>query len=168
MKRGWMRLIQVFLAGMLVMAMGVSPVFAGGTCTKEDVKKAVDYAVDLVNAKGGEAAFPELEKYRFCGEEGYIWVSDFEGLMLMHPVSKKLVGVNQAALQDPTGKYFYAEFLAKVKKDGEGWVSYQWLNPATKKLDPKCSYVKATKVSINGKKVWCGAGIYGINQDVCK
>jgi hypothetical protein len=62
----------------------------------------------------------------------------------------------------------YVGYHAKVKKDGQGWISYQWLNPATKKLDPKCSYVKATKVTIKGKKVWCGAGVYGINEAVCK
>ena len=165
MERRWMRLIQVFLAGMVVMALGISPVFAGGTCTKEDVQKAVDYAAKLLATKG-KAAFADLEKFRFCGQEGYVYVSDLDGVMLMHPISKKLVNVNQASLQDPKGKYFYAEFIAKMKKDGQGWVSYTWMNPATKTLEPKCTYSKVT--SMDGKKVFCGAGVYGISEEMCK
>ena len=76
----------------------------------------------------------------------------------MHPISKKLVGVNQTTLQDPKGKYFYAEFIGKVKKDRQGWVSYFWMNPATKAIDTKCTYVKAT--TMDGKKVFCGAGVW--------
>ena len=165
MKRGWMRLIKIFLAGMVVMAMGISPVFTGGTCTKEDVQKAVDHASKLLATKG-KAAFADLEKFRFCGDAGYIFVSDLDGVMLMHPISKKLVGANQTSLQDPTGKYFYAEFIAKIKKDGEGWVGYKWVNPANKTIEFKCTYVKAT--SMDGKKVFCGAGVYGINEALCK
>jgi signal transduction histidine kinase len=165
MKRGWMRFINIFLAGMVVMALGISPVFAGGTCTKEDVQKAVDYAAKLLATKG-KAAIPELEKFRFCGEEGYVWVSDMDGLFLMHPISKKLVGVNQTTLQDPKGKYLIAEMIAKVKKDGSGWVAYSWLNPATKAIAIKCTYAKGT--TMDGKKVWIAAGVYGINEAVCK
>jgi methyl-accepting chemotaxis protein len=88
------------------------------------------------------------------------------GVMLMHPVSKKLVGANQTSLQDPKGKYFYAEFIAKVQKDGDGWVGYYWMNPATKGLEVKCTYVKAT--TMDGKKVFCGAGVYGISEALCK
>lgn len=147
--------------------MGVTGAFAGGPCSKEEVKKAVEYAVDLIDAKG-EAAFVELEKFRFCGGEGYVWVNDFDGVVLMHPISKKLEGVNQVNIQDPTGKYFYAEFLGKVKKDGEGWVSYKWLHPKTNTLENKCSYAKAARVAVKGKKVWCAAGVYGISEADCK
>jgi signal transduction histidine kinase len=150
----------------VIMLLGISYSYAAGPCTKDDVKKAVDYAATLLASKGSSAAFAELEKFRFCGEEGYIFVSDMNGVMLMHPVSKKLVGANQTSLQDPKGKYFYAEFIAKVQKDGEGWVGYYWMNPATKGLEVKCTYVKAT--TMDGKKVFCGAGVYGISEAACK
>jgi signal transduction histidine kinase len=165
MKRGWMRLIQILLVGLMVVTFGISSVFAGGSCSKEDVQKAVDYAAKLLATKG-KAAIPELEKFRFCGEEGYVWVSDMDGLFLMHPISKKLVGANQTGLQDPKGKYLIAEMIAKVKRDGSGWVAYSWLNPATKVIEPKCSYAKSTTMA--GQKVWVAAGVYGINEAVCK
>jgi signal transduction histidine kinase len=157
-----------FVATAIIVAVSllvITTVCAGAECTKEEVKKSVLYAADLLASKG-RAAYPELEKFRFCGNEGYVWVSDMDGLMLMHPVSKKLVGVNQTALQDPKGKYFYAEMIHKAKNIGEGWISYYWLNPVTNVLEPKCSFVKAT--TLDGKKVWCGAGVYGIGEADCK
>ena len=149
----------------VIMALGIPQVFAGGSCSKEEVQKAVDYAAKLLLTKG-KVAFPELEKFRFCGEEGYVFVSDMDGVMLMHPISKKLVGVNQTTLQDPKGKYFFAEFIGKVKKDGQGWVGYSWMNPATKAIDTKCTYVKST--TMDGKKVFCGAGVYNIKETGCE
>jgi len=160
-----MRAIKVVLTVTVVMVLGFSPVFAGGTCRKEDVQKAVDYAVTLLETKG-KAAYPEIEKYRFCGEN-YVWIGDLDGVFIVHP-QKKLVNQNQMLMQDPKGRYLVAEMIVKLKKNGEGWVAYWWPNPATNKLEPKCSYVKLAKTPINGKKIYAGAGVYGISEEGCK
>lgn len=157
--------LQKIIVSILIILILCIPNALAGTCTRDDVKKAVDYAAELLKTKG-KASFPELEKFRFCGEEGYVWVSDMDGVFLLHPVSKKLVGQNQKGLQDPKGKYLITEMLVKLQKSGEGWVAYTWLNPATKTLDPKCSYVKTT--TMDGQKVWVGAGVYGISEVECK
>jgi len=149
----------------VIMLLGISFVYAGEACNREDVKKAVDYAVTLLDTKGS-GAFPEIEKFRFCNQD-YVWVGDLDGMFIVHP-QKKLVGKNQMQLQDPKGKYIIAEMIAKLQKDGEAWVPYWWENPATKKLEPKCSYVKLAKNPIDGKKVYAGAGAYGINEAGCK
>lgn len=159
-----LRVAAVILGAILL---GVSPILAADTCTKGAMQKAVEHAAGLLEAKG-KSAFPELEKYRFCGQQGYVWVSDYAGITLLHPISKKLVGVNQTALQDAKGKYFYAEMIAKIKRDGQGWISYSWLNPANKAVETKCSYVKAIAKPIDGKKIWCGAGVYGIGAKDCQ
>jgi signal transduction histidine kinase len=161
-----MKVLKIMVAIVVVMALGISsPAFAAGTCTKEDVYKAVEHATKLLATKG-KAALPELEKFRFCGEEGYVWVSDMDGVFILHPISKKLVNANQTMLKDPYGKYLIAEMIAKVKKDGAGWVAYSWLNPATKAIEIKCTYAKGT--TMDGKKVWVAAGIYGISEALCK
>jgi len=152
-----MKICSILLASLTIATMTASPVCSGEPCSKENVVKAVNYAADLLQKKG-TSAIPELEKFRFCGEEGYVWISDMDGLFLMHPISKKLVGVNQVTLQDPKGKYIIAEMIAKVKKDGHGWVGYSWVNPVTNKIAQKCSYAMGT--TMDGKKVWVAAGVY--------
>jgi signal transduction histidine kinase len=158
--------LQKIIVSILIILILCVPNALAGTCTRDDVKKAVDYAVKLLETKG-KAAFPELQKFKFCGEEGYVWVGDLDGIFILHP-KNNLVGQNQMGLQDPKGKYLVAEMIVKLKKTGEGWVAYWWPNPATNKLEPKCSYVKMANATIDGKRVYVGAGVYGISEAECK
>ena len=160
----WMNVAKTLAVLVIIAVLASSQALAGEACVKEDVRKSVEYAADILAAKG-VAAFPELEKFRFCDQKGYVWVADMEGVVLMHHIHK-LVGVDQMYIQDPNGKYFNAEMVAKVKKSGAGWVSYRRLNPVSKIIEPKCSYVKAT--TMDGKKVWVGAGVYGISEATCR
>ena len=136
-----------------------------GTCTKGDLIKSVDHAVDLINSKG-KAALPELTKFRYCDGEGYVFVVEMEGKTILQPANPKLEGKDITVLQGAKGEYFGAEMKAKAQKYGEGWISYVWENPNTKRLEIKCSYVKAAKM--DGVKVFVGSGIYGITLDSCK
>lgn len=159
-----MKLLRIVIVMVVFLGICIPQAF-GATCTKEDVRKAVLYAADLLKAKG-KAALPELEKYRFCGEEGYVFICDMDTVVLFHPVYKKLVGVNQTSIQDAKGKYFGAELKAKAQKPGEGWVAYAWPNPTTKVVENKCTYLKTT--TMDGKKVMVCAGVYGISESDCK
>lgn len=137
----------------------------GAECTRADLIKSVDYAAGLITQKG-KAALPELKKYRFCGEEGYLFVADLDtGMNVMHPIAK-LEGKNMRMLQDAKGKYFGAELLARATKDGFGWIAYEWQNQVTKKLENKCAYVKAC--TMDGQKVFVGSGIFGVPPEDCK
>ncbi|MGO9145617.1 MAG: cache domain-containing protein [Desulfomonilia bacterium] len=135
------------------------------TCTKSDLIKSVDYAVGLINSKGN-AALPELTKYRYCNGEGYVFVVEIDGKTILQPANPQLEGKDISVLQGAKGEYFGAEMKAKAQKYGEGWVSYVWENPKTKRLEIKCSFVKAA--TMDGKKVFVGSGIYGIPSDDCK
>lgn len=135
-----------------------------GSCSKADLVKAVDHAVALINSKG-KAALPELKKSRFCGEEGYVFVVQMNGINVMHPI-QKLEGKDMSMLQGAKGEYFGAEMKAKAEKDGSGWISYTWENPNTKKIDAKCTYIKTA--TMDGVKVFVGTGIFGIPLNDCK
>jgi len=156
-----------WLALSLFMAMILSAPFSvgGAACSKEDVVKAVDHAVALLESKG-QAAFPELQKFRFCGEEGYVFIYNLKAVCLFHPISSKLVGKDQTMIQDAKGKYLVAEMNAKAMNPGYGWVPYHWLNPKTNTVDPKCTYVKRCKM--DGKDVWVAAGVYMQSLQDCK
>ena len=159
-----MKVAPLLVTCLSIVFIGTQPISAG-SCPQDEIKKAVTYAADLVKSKG-KAAFPELEKFRFCGNEGYIFVNDFNGVIQFHPTIKTLIGKSNVTDLDANGKYFAAEMLAKAKSPGEGWVAYVYLNPATKSLGNKCTFVKAT--TLDGKPAFVAGGVYGVNAQDCK
>jgi methyl-accepting chemotaxis protein len=109
----------------------------------------------LTEDAGKAAAMTALESLRYGGKE-YFWVNDMTPTMLMHPFSKKLLGQNIGGLKDNSGKLFFQEMLDVVKRDGAGFVQYDWPKPGSEAAVPKISYVK-------GFKEWSwivGSGIY--------
>ncbi|HIJ39198.1 MAG TPA: response regulator [Rhodospirillaceae bacterium] len=87
-----------------------------------------------------EEALAVIRSMRY-GNGEYFFVSDMQGVMLMHPVMKNLEGRNLSDLQDVTGYYFYREFFEKAKKSG--FVSYFWPKPGNQDPAAKITYVKA-------------------------
>ena len=126
----------------------------------KQIAALVDKAAALVESKG-KAAFPEFKKKNgewFKGDT-YIFVSDMNGNVLMHPVSAELEGKSLMDTKDANGKAFMREFIETAKTKGSGWVDYMWPKPGDKKPSKKISYVKRAKMA-NGEMVIVGAGIY--------
>ena len=76
--------------------------------------------------------------------------------MVMHPIKPELQGQDLTDNKDATGKRHFVEFVNVVKRDGAGFVDYQWSKPGLDKPQPKLSYVK-------GYEPWgwiIGTGIY--------
>jgi signal transduction histidine kinase len=71
----------------------------------------------------------------------------------------ELVGKNMWHLRTPNGRLLFHEMTRMVENDGEGWIEYDWLNPYTKKLQTKLSYVKGIVLK-DGRKAWVGCGIW--------
>ncbi|MEA3513746.1 MAG: cache domain-containing protein, partial [Campylobacterota bacterium] len=71
----------------------------------------------------------------------YFWINDWDGGMVMHPISTHLNGENLLNFQDPNGVYLFKDFVEVAKKDGAGIVKYQWNNPNTNNTEDKISYV---------------------------
>jgi cytochrome c len=160
-----MKQLRIIVAMVVLSLFAVSNGYAAGNTTKAELVKAVNHAVDLINAKG-KGALPELNKYRYADGEGYVFVVEIDGKTILQPANPKLEGKDITILQGAKGEYFGAEMKAKVQKSGEGWVSYVWENPKTKALEIKCSYVKGA--TMDGKKVFVGSGLYGITLEDCK
>ena len=119
-----------------------STLFAGDSCTKEDVIKAVDEAVAILEKKGART--------------------------LMH-IKPHLIGKVLIALKDDTGKRFFMDFTKKAQTseatkngktyyNGSGWVSYRWPKPGEKSFSPKVTYIKGCLME--DKNVYVGAGYY--------
>ena len=139
---------------MVLLALAVSPAYAG---CKDELIEAISTSVALLETKGA-AALPELDRIRFCGGEGYVITADENLIALQTPVSKEFIGKDMSMMQDPNGKYFIVESKVLADRDGEGWVDYVWVNPRTKALAQKCSFIKAARM--DGSKVYVMGGIY--------
>ena len=135
------RILQLMVATMILVGC-VTGTFAGQK--QDDAKALVKKAVAYLKEHGKEKAFAEFNnpRGRFVKGDLYIFVNDFSGVTLAHGSGNtKLIGKNMIALKDPDGKYFIKE-LANKAKEGGGWVEYKWTNPASKKIEPKMTYVE--------------------------
>ncbi|PRD66620.1 methyl-accepting chemotaxis protein [Malikia granosa] len=100
------------------------------------------------------------------GQGDYFWIQDMQGQMLMHPIQPKLDGQNMSGNRDPDGKLFFQEMVDVAKREGAGFVSYQWPKPGSDSPQPKISYVK----SLPGWGWIIGSGVYvdNINATLVK
>lgn len=76
------------------------------------------------------------------GDDGYFFVYDMHGRVLMHPRQHELVGQDLSELRDPQGNPTIQQLLARARAGG-GFVEYMWRRPSTGKIAPKLGYVAA-------------------------
>jgi len=93
----------------------------------------------LSRADAQQMAMQTLDSATY-GDDGYFWINDSEGKILVQPYMPNLVGLNMTNWADSTGKYIFQEFDREARKGG-GWVSYTWPKLNTSKEYPKISYV---------------------------
>jgi cytochrome c len=126
--------------------------------TPDEAKALTEKAAAFVKANGKDKAVAEFnnQKGQFVKGDLYVFAQGFDGLMLANGGNPKLTGQNHLELKDPTGKFFVKEMVQIVKTKGEGWVSYSWTNPATKKVQPKDTYVKR----VEGTDMFVGCGVF--------
>jgi cytochrome c len=125
---------------------------------QDDAKALAEKAAAYMKANGKDKAIAEINNPsgQFVKGELYVYAQGFDGIILAHGGNTKLVGQNHLEVKDPTGKFFVKEQLALVKSKGSGWVEYSWTNPATKKVQPKKTWVQR----IEGADIWVGCGIF--------
>lgn len=76
------------------------------------------------------------------GNDGYFFVYDLQGRVLMHSRQPELVGRDLWNLRDPAGDATIQRLVAQARAGG-GWVTYQWRKPSTGQMTPKLGYVVA-------------------------
>ncbi len=79
------------------------------------------------------------------GKSGYFWINDLAGNMIVNPSAPQLNGKNVLKTTDKLGKKIFQEFINTSKSKGSGFVDYMWINPTSKKVELKVSYVKLFK-----------------------
>lgn len=163
-----MKIVRCVCMSVFIMAvLSINPAFADDAAKKKVLTDGVQYAVDVLEKKG-RAAFDELKAFRFDNGNGYVYLTDMELVVIMHPVAPELLNKNCMTIKDTNGKFFGAEFKVKAEKAGEGWTWYWWPNPAkNKQPDMKCAYYKVAKIK-GGEKIIVYATSFGITQSGCQ
>jgi methyl-accepting chemotaxis protein len=95
---------------------------------------------DVAVADAQKRAMARLAALRY-GNNDYFWINDMQPRMVMHPIKPELNGQDITFLKDPNGKALFVEFVNVVRKDGAGFVPYEWPKPGFDKPQPKLSYV---------------------------
>jgi cytochrome c len=95
-----------------------------------------------------------IPKGPFIDRDLYVVVYGMDGVVLAHGGDKKLVGVNRLHDKDVDGKEFVKERVELAKTEPSFWQNYKYLNPVTKKIEPKQMYCERLNDT-----VVCG-GIY--------
>ncbi|MBU0972431.1 MAG: methyl-accepting chemotaxis protein [Proteobacteria bacterium] len=123
----------------------------------DQVKAVVDQAISVFEAASSDdgsgdmesrkqAAVKIIDKMRWGKDgEGYFWIQDTNGEMVLHPIKPSLNGKNLMELKDPDGKLFFKEMDDIAKKQGGGFVDYKWPKPGFEAPVDKISYVKLFK-----------------------
>lgn len=89
-------------------------------------------------------------------QKEYFWINDMTPNIVMHPTKPELDGKDAREMKDPNGFALFVGFVDEVRKNGQGFVSYQWPKPGHDRPVDKLSYVK-------GFEPWgwvIGSGIY--------
>ncbi|MYN10920.1 histidine kinase [Massilia sp. FT127W] len=115
-------------------------------------KKAIAY----LKAHGKEKAFAEINDPRgqFTDRDLYVVVYDLNGKNLAHGQNPRMIGKDLIDIRDGDGKYYMRERLEIAKTKGKGWQDYKFLDPLTKKIEPKSMYIEKVDDLI------IGCGIY--------
>lgn len=148
---------RVLLSMVLVVTFILGTVYISQATTQEEVLSMIEKVQGYWKANGKEKTLAEINnpKGQFVKGELYVYAMDFNGVMLAHGANQKLVGKDLIDLKDPNG-LFLSKVMIEAAKKGGTWVDYTWVNPATKKVQPKTSFCK----KIDGETIYIAAGIW--------
>lgn len=83
--------------------------------------------------------FSMTNGYRYNNDIGYFYAYTPEGINVVHPINKTLVGKNLSELKDKEGNFIVRDVI-KSAKEGTGISKFIFPNPKTKLDEPKIAY----------------------------
>ncbi|WP_394250204.1 methyl-accepting chemotaxis protein [Vibrio profundi] len=111
----------------------------------ETIVAQVDFIATTGNneAKNVQSIKDIVKSVRYSSN-GYFFINDLDGTMVMHPIKPQLDDQNMLANSKSFVRNAFSDFIAVAKSDGEGFVTYDWPIPGSNELEKKISYVKKT------------------------
>jgi cytochrome c len=135
-------IVRPVTAGLLCAGMLAGAALAGEWATKDEAQAMVKKAVAYIKTKGPEKAYAEIvdKKGQFTDRDLYVVVYGLDGIVRAHGANEKLVGKDMSDAQDVDGKFFVRERTELARKQASFWQDYKFVNPVTKKVEPKQMY----------------------------
>ena len=130
---------------------------AGEAATDKEAVAMVKKGVAYIKANGndkGYAAITDKENKDFHDRDLYLAVHRIDGTCIAHGTNPKMVGKNFIDMKDIDGKEYIKERVEFAKAKPTFWTDYQFVNPVSKKIEPKTAYCERLD-----EYVVCG-GIY--------
>lgn len=120
------------------------------------VKQIVSSAASYFYRKGKEATFSLIDNQRgpFVRGHIYVFVYDFNGVVVAHGENSALIGQNVMDMKDVRGKLITKEIINAAKAKGRGWINYYWEG------EYKRSYVERVIDPKTKKPYAIGAGYF--------
>lgn len=147
---------KTFIAGAALAALIAGGAQAQDKATAEEAVAMVKKAVAHIVANGTEKSYAEFGNKQggFVDRDLYVVVYGLDGKVLAHGANAKLVGKELIDAQDVDGVYYVRDRVEKAKASPSFWQDYKFVNPVTKKVEPKRMYCERV-----GETAVCG-GIY--------
>jgi cytochrome c len=135
---------KVTIAVMALLAGTTLALAAAPHATKDEAVAMVNKAVAAIKAEGVDKAYAEISTKggKFSHLDLYIVVYGLDGKVLAHGANQKLIGKQMIDAQDVDGKYYIRERVAMAQKQPSFWQDYKFVNPVTKKIEPKTMYCR--------------------------
>ena len=124
---------------------------------KENLRQIVDMAEtsmqrlddmvksgDISEADAKKQALDIVSGMRYDGDN-YVFVMDTKGTIIMHPITKSLIGKDTHDIRDVNDKAFLTDLISAAKKGDGGYVDYVWAKPDNSGNAPKLSYARSFK-----------------------
>jgi cytochrome c len=126
----------------------------------KEVRALVDKGAALVESKGKDA-FDEFRKKGsvWFKDDLYIFIDDFNGMVVVYPPESKLEGQNIMNRKDPNGTAIVPTFIKALKTQNSAWVEYLWPKPGSDKPVKKFAYIRKAKAP-TGETLIVGSGFY--------
>jgi TRAP-type uncharacterized transport system substrate-binding protein len=143
-----------------VLADGTFQANAGAFGTREEAVAMVNRIVEKFKKDGAEPTIQAIntKSKAFIDRDLYAYVVDLNGFNRANAAIPAVRGKNLYDMKDHDGKFLIREHIELAKGAGRGWVDFKWLNPATKTIDDKSSYIERV-----GDYIVC-VGIYRSEQ----
>lgn len=99
-------------------------------------------AITFIKEQGPDKAYAEITNKAgmFTDRDLYVVVYGLDGKVHAHGGNAKLVGKDMIEAQDVDGKYFVKERAELARKQPSFWKDYKFVDPMTKKIEPKQMY----------------------------
>ena len=149
---------KVLVSGLTAMFVFAGSAAAGEGASKDEATAMVKKAVSFIKEQGADKAYAEISNKagQLHRSRLYVVVYQLDGKVLAHGANEKFIGKDMSEAQDVDGKLYVKERIEMANKQPTFWQDYKFVNPVTKKVEPKqmyCERVENTAV--------CG-GVYKI------